>query len=635
MSRKGSAQPGRKGKRRETLTSQIGHVLGDPECILSSMGDATHIVQLADGTTREVSGEIWTRESREDRERKVLLSTDGRTQRANIRRSKIIELVGKGYTPEQACQEIGIAKGTYYQYRSDLPSFRTQVDLARQQWYKENEKADPSTWDSFISFRKRFFRFDTDPVQAQIVDAIENAQPMDVTLFLVPPEFGKTTLLEDKICEILAKEPLRRVAYISEGSGHSKKVAGRIKKRMTEAAHFGDYIARYGPFYEEGQERSGKPWTTNYFTIAKADHDERDYSFEARGARSNIQGSRVDDLFIDDIQSLKSLSQTEFLLGQFRQEWVSRGGQFGRVFIVGNRIALGDIYQRLIEEELINRLIEIPAVQEDEPCNCNWPQKVTLHGTSNSPQRWPDEALLKRKKQVGKETWFRTYMMKPREAGTITFTQDVIDRAKAWNRVIAKREGLATIMSLDPGLGGGNSLTICQYTSDRLEVVDQIADYGLGRTEQILERVAEMASMYRPTDFIIEMMAWQQSLGKDDRMKALSDKYGFRIYPHETRDNKYDPVFGVASMAGSMRAQELTIPWGDEHAQEQMTDLIKELETWRPAVRGIKLRMDRVMSLWFAWLWWTNMRLSMKFEETKWEMKKLPWKPTPLRKVFG
>ena len=568
-------------------------------------------------------------------EQRAMTSSDGRTQRANVRRSQLVDLISQGYTSKQACAEIGMAHQTYYQYRCDYPQFRTAIENAKHRWRLISQE-DPSRWDSFIDFRKRYFRFDTYWHQMQIVDAIENAQPMDVVLILVPPEMGKTTILEDKICEILAKHPNHRLAYISEGSKHSMKVAGRIKKRMTDRTNFADYIDQWGPFYEDGQEREGKQWTTTHFSIHKADHDERDFSFEARGARSNIQGSRVDDLFIDDIQSLKSLSQTGFLLEQFRQEWLTRVGKAGRTFIVGNRIGLGDIYDALIENDLITRLIELPAVKEDIPCDCEWPINVTLHGDSLCPELWPNEALEKRKKQVGRETWFRTYMQNPIAAGSVTFTDDVISRAKAWNRVIARRDSVPTLMSLDPGLGGGNSLTICQYSQERLEVVDQITNYGLGRTEQILDVIEINAAKYRPIDFILEMMAWQQSLGKDDRLLELGNKYGFRIYPHETRGNKHDPTFGVASMAGSMRAQELTIPWGDDAAKEQMSGLIHELKTWRPAVRGNKLRMDRVMSLWFAWLYWTQIKASMQIQETKWQMKRLPWAPTrPVGRILG
>jgi len=512
---------------------------------------------------------------------------------------------------------------TYYAWRQNLPAFKTQCDMARQNWYNTINAEDVGQWDSFPAFRKRFFRMDTYYAHAMMIEAIESAGPMDVTLILVAPETGKTTLLEDKICEILAKNPDRRVAYISESSGHSVKVGSRIRRRMTDMVDFGDYISQYGPFYQDNQERNGKPWSTHFFTVWKAGHDERDYSFEARGGVSSIQGSRVDDLFLDDIQSIKSLNNTALLITKMRQEWITRVGRVGRIFIIGNRVGNGDFYEKLIELELINRLVEIPILNGE--------------GHSIIPELWPDEDLEKRKHQVGDEVWARTYMQDPQSATSITFPPAVREMFKDYGRIITKLPGLPTAMSLDPAIGGGCSLTVGQYNTQLLYVVDQETRYNLGRTEEILAFLEPYIKAYRPDDLIIEMMAFQTALGKDDRMLAFAQKYGFRIYPHTTGDNKFDSNFGVASMATSIRAQEMTIPWGDEEAEEKFRPLLNEMEKWRPHVRGVKLRMDAIMSLWFMHLFWTSQKNVIDFEAKKASFKRqgLPWKPMSLRTVRG
>lgn len=556
-------------------------------------------------------------------ERAKLLSSDARTKAANMRRSHFTTLLAQGYRPDQAAKEVGIAMHTYYQWRNSLPAFRGQCDLARQNWYNTISGSDITKWDEFSAFRKRFFRMDTYYPHAMMIDAIETAGPMDVTLILVAPETGKTTLLEDKICEILARDPDRRVAYISESSGHSVKVGSRIRRRMTDRVDFGDYISQFGPFYEDNQERNGKPWSTHYFTVFKAGHDERDYSFEARGGTSSIQGSRVDDLFLDDIQSIKSLNNTALLIQKMRQEWITRVGRIGRIFIIGNRVGNGDFYEKLIELGLIDRLVEIPILNSS--------------GHSTIPELWPDEDLAKRKIQVGDEVWARTYMQDPQAASSVTFPPAVREKFKDYGRKVEKLPGLPVVMSLDPAIGGGCSITVGQYNQKYLYVVDQETRYGLGRTEEILTFCEQYIRTYRPDDFIIEMMAFQQALGKDDRMLALQSKYGFRIYPHTTGDNKFDPNFGVASMATSIRSQEMTIPWGDTEAEAKFEPLLHELERWRPHVRGVKLRMDAIMSLWFMHLFWMSQRNVLDFETKKNSFKRggLPWKPTSLRKVRG
>lgn len=543
------------------------------------------------------------------------LSADGRTQRAQMRRDQIVDLISKGYTIEAALKEIGIAKQTYYQYRSDLPEFRARIDAAKLQWYKNQP---PSTEPKgFVQFRHKYFGFDTYYHQQMISDAIDQTGPMEVVLVLVPPEHGKTTLMEDKICEILAEDPNHRICYISEARGHARKVGSRVRRRMTDTSEFGLYVARYGPFYEKGQEKNGKPWTADFFTVNKAGHDERDYSFEARGYQSHIQGSRVDTLFIDDVQSLKSLGRTDDILQKFQQEWISRVGKTGRCIIVGTRVGVNDIYEELMTRELITRLVELPAVNEE--------------GESLCPEMWPTDALMKRRKQVGESIWQRTYQQNPIAAGAVTFDEATLSAAKDASLTIKKSDGVATVMSLDPGLGGGNVLTVCQYTPDKMWIVDQVCDYGFGRTEQILGRVRDLASRYRPQDFVIEMMAFQQALGKDDRMFKLQDTYGFRIYPHVTQDNKFDPTFGVASMASSMRTGELLIPYGDDESQEKMAPLLRELQQWRPNVRGTKLVQDRVMSLWFCHLFWYKQKEYLKTDTIKIKLRSMPWQPSRVR----
>lgn len=581
------------------------------------------VIHLANGTEKIVPYNKAPQKAKGTREKDKLLSSDGRTQAANSRRSRLISLLSKGYRPEQAAKEVGIAMGTYYQWRQQLPVFRSQCDMARQNWYNQVQGEEITHWDDFAAFRKRFFRMDTYYPHAMMIDAIESAGPMEVTLILVAPETGKTTVLEDKICEILAKHPDRRVAYISESSGHSVKVGSRIRSRMTNKVDFGDYISRFGPFYEDNQERNGKPWSTHFFTVYKAGHDERDYSFEARGGTSSIQGSRVDDLFLDDVQSIKSLNNTALLISKMRQEWITRVGKVGRIFIVGNRIGMGDFYEKLIELDLIDRLVEIPILNGE--------------GKSVCPELWPDIDLEKRRHQVGEDVWYRTYMQDPQSSTSITFPPNVREMFKDVSRKIEALPGLSTVMSLDPAIGGGCSLTVGQYNTNYLYVIDQETRYNLGRTEEILQLVEQYVRIYRPDDLIIEMMAFQQALGKDDRMLALASKYGFRIYPHTTGDNKFDGNFGVASMATSIRSQEMTIPWGDEEAEEKFMPLLKEMEKWRPHVRGVRLRMDAIMSLWFMHLFWMGQRRVIAFEAKKESFQRggLPWKPTSLKAVRG
>lgn len=599
----------------------------DSELVELEDGSLVKRVFLSNGKSKDIpvanrgTGKVRTQRKKE-KEREKLLSGDARVQASNMRRSHFLRLLSEGYSTDQACREVGIQTNTYYAWRNSYPGFKQECDSARRNWYNTISGDEISTWRDFTSFRKRFFRMDTYYVHAMIIDAIESAEPMSVTLILVAPEVGKTTLLEDKVCEILARSPDRRIAYISESSGHSVKVGSRIRRRMTDRVEFGDYIASFGPFYEDNQERNGKPWSTQFFTVYKAGHDERDYSFEARGNTSRIQGSRVDDMFLDDIQSIGSLDLTSKIMAKFRQDWITRVGRSGRIIIIGNRVGKGDVYEAMIDAGLIDRLVEIPVLDQE--------------GHSVIPELWPDEALKKRRKQVGEEVWARTYMQEPQDTKSMTFPPEVREQFKDQNRVIKRYDNLETAISLDPAIAGGCSLTVGQFNYSKLLVTDQETLYNVGSTEGILALVERKAKAWKPSMLIIEAMAFQKAIAGDERMIKLSQKYGFSIIPHTTGNNKHDESFGVSSMATSIRAGELSIPWGSEECEAIFQPLLDEMEKWKPHIRGTKLRQDRIMSLWFLHLYWLGVRNVFEFEKKKDAFKRasLPWRPTSLRRAF-
>jgi hypothetical protein len=163
-------------------------------------------------------------------------------------------------------------------------------------------------------------------------------------------------------------------------------------------------------------------------------------------------------------------------------------------------------------------------------------------------------------------------------------------------------------MGLDPALGGGNALTIVHPTPDKLFVVDCRIDYGLSKTEEILDIVKWGAVTYRPSLLVVEIDSQQKGLGNDDRLKAMSQLSGFEVRPHRTQGIKRDEVFEVAAMNQSFIKQEISIPWADENARKRMGPLVEQLRAWRPDIPTKKLRQDAVMSLWFTWRVWMSTR---------------------------
>ena len=537
-------------------------------------------------------------------------------QKRRDRQATFIEMIRNGRLIKEAVAELGMAHSTYDMWRRRYPDFRAQVDEIR---LGDLKKADAPYQGDFISFRLHFFGMETYWHQREIVRAIETAKPQEIVLILVPPEFGKTTLLEDYFCFRLGNDPDFRILSVSEGQKRTRKVIGRIQRRMTDPNVAGEFIGRFGPFHMQGQEKQGKPWAADFMTVYKASHDERDFSLEGAGWRSAIAGTRTDLLVPDDMQSRRSLNLTEPMVETFRQDFLTRPGREGRTAIVGTRVGQNDIYERFQDEGIIDRVVSLPATDKD--------------GNSLCPEMWPTEDLAKKREKVGETTWWRNYMQAPRSATDATFTDELLEDAWDVAYPFGKPRHKDKLASLDPAITGGNALTVWSYDMEHLEAVDVFRNFNLSRTEAIFAVVETAAAKYGFGDLVTETNSWQRGLAEDDRLKDIAQRFGFRIHTHVTGTNKYDEDLGVARMPSSFIKHEIVFPGADDESRQRMDPLVRELREWRPDIPTRLRTQDCVMSMWFAWLWWLRKRGTMGGEHT-FGRKGLPWKPTPTRGGF-
>ena len=538
-----------------------------------------------------------------------------RSSRMNPKRREqqatFLEMVRNGRLIKDAVAELGISPHTYAKWRQRYPDFRAQIDEIR---LGDLKLADAPYQGDFISFRLHFFGMDTYWHQREIVRAIETAKAQEIVLVLVPPEFGKTTLLEDYFCFRLGNNPDFRILNVSEGQKRTRKVLGRVQRRMTDPNVAGEYIARFGPFHMQGQEKAGKPWAADNMTVYKASHDERDFSLEGCGWRSAIAGTRTDLLVPDDIQSRRSLNLTEPMVETFRQDFLTRPGRTGRTIIVGTRVGQEDFYERLQDEGIVDRVVSLPAADAE--------------GHSLCPEMWPDEDLAKKREKVGEVTWWRNYMQKPQSAVDATFSDVLLDGAFDLTLTVGDPRYPSRVASLDPAITGGNALSTWSYDSEKLSLVDVDRQFNLSAVSRIIDSIESAAQRFGFQDLVVEANSWQRSLMHEERLLDLSRRYGFHIREHVTGKNKLDDDLGVARMPQSFLKGEFVFPGADDKSRERIDPLIRELREWRPDVPTRLRRQDCVMSMWFAWLFWLNRRATMGNPRTL-VRAGLPWKPTP------
>lgn len=553
------------------------------------------------------------------------------------RQKKFLEALERGATIGEACKEVPVSYSTYSKWRVNEGQVWTDRVAQAQEFYrKHNRSQGEAIVDalgaevdhkemSFADFRRRFFGFHTPWVHERMAEILEKSPPGSVSMIEIHPEAGKTTNMADWISKKLAYDPNFRILYLSKSQKDARKRLQRIKRRMTDkdmAVGIREFQRVFGPFYVEGQEKLGKPWSADYLTVYKSDHDEQDYSLEALGFTGQIYGARADLIIMDDVQTMANINLTEKMMALYSQDIATRIGTRGRIVIVGTSMPF---YEALIANGQITegQLVSYPAIMNGEPLVPFDPE--TGFGFTM-------EALQTIRARVGEETWWRAYMMQPQAGPGATFTEHMVEMAKKMELNIrdfaeySRYQDEQRIVTLDPALGGGNAIVAMGLTQETLRVYDCQKDFNLGRNEEIYERLETFVRRYRPARVVVETSALQKGLARSDQLLELARTYGFDIREHNTGTNKLDPVLGVREMAGSFNRGEIILPWGDDHTAARMGDLVAQLLAWRPYIPTRLLTQDLVMAMWFGWLYWMETRKQQAIDLAQWRARGVPYK---------
>lgn len=595
---------------------------------------------------------------------------------AEQRRATFLQAVRRGRPLNDAAVEAGWKVGpkgcnTYWKARTRWPDWAAQVDAALAQHHTARamavggdpavalagplEYANPDTlqelnrlWDgTFKTFRPIFLGRESPWFHLQAVNIIEEiigagmrnaglklTDPVplgtnlsfggSVTLLLWPPEHGKTALWEDADNYLLSRFPWFHIVVGSEKQTHSAKVLKFVRERFEDDAPGFELLRDYfGPFAPRTGEKHNQAWANTHFDVYKKPRGAaRDYSMAAIGMGSSIVGTRAHLLQVDDPQSRKSLPQTESLVEQFRQDWLSRPGITGFTVILMNRVGEDDFPSKLIDEGIVDNVIKVRAW--DDRYGWAWPERY-------SPA---DYARLRR--NVGQDAWERNYLQRGTPLKSMTFSDRHFAKARNGLRSFLHRPprnpagGPARVaIGVDPGYGT-TAITAAALEPTKLRVLDCHTLHDLTAPEQILRFLEDQLITYTvpgvsKVEFVVvETKAFQQGFITDDRFRELQATYGFTTIPHLTGGEKMDEDIGIPQMALSYLRGEIDLPDADDASRARFDRFYAEHKRWRPYVKGKDLRQDRVMSTWFVWMYWRRQRRVLATDPSSFRFRGLP-----------
>jgi hypothetical protein len=305
----------------------------------------------------------------------------------------------------------------------------------------------------------------------------------------------------------------------------------------------------------------------------------------------------------------------------------------GRMLLVGTRMATVDLYSEILKAKYYSEgrspwtYLTQPAVLEyaDDPRDwvTLWPRtnrppvtmaarKLVEADTEGLWPMWDGPALAKKRRKMSPRNWSMVYMQDQVADDAVFKQEDVqgcVDRARYPGRLMAGQsdhrkhgmEGLTVIAGLDPAAAGYTAIVVIgldRQTGVRwvLEVVNR---QGLPPHEMRAE-IKRLTERYGVSEWRIEKNAYQAAIAQDALIKNYLNARGCLISPHHTNSNKWDPDFGVASMAtlfDGWQEKRNLIRLPSQTQSEPVRNFIEQLCAWFPETKGLT---DTVMACWFA-----------------------------------
>lgn len=424
----------------------------------------------------------------------------------------------------------------------------------------------------------------------------------DRTVSLFPIEHGKTTQTEWRIIWSMGKYPERARAYVSSGERPCRKVIRNIKRTIETNEKLHKVFPDLKPEIEaDGTGRTC--WGSLELRIAGAPTGRRDASIAGYGWEGQITGSRLDEIYIDNVCNKKNTytpNMRASVLEAIENDILSRLLPGGQCHVTDTSWYDDDPPHVMGERDAWHFSIEDAEVGD-------------IDGQTLWPAQWPWERLHAKRDEIGQMAYDRTLRNVTTSASRGTFKREIIDAhlgnvpwydSISWPSDRDEAVRVVTGVDLATRKGEEHDLTVL-VTAQLAGNQYQIMNIRSGRMEgvEILKALLEVyrdfhvgvdSSLIRVEDnaaqkYIIDMMRDAEVMrGIGATMRELAY---LNVEGHTTTVKKRDLEFGVPSIASDIQMGRWAFPRSPETSR-----LIDEMLRWAPDDHT----GDRLMAMWIC-----------------------------------
>jgi len=503
---------------------------------------------------------------------------------------------------------VGAVSMAFAAYMEDL-----QTKEAAEKW--SLPQVAEKTLEEFSDFRDRYFQTETGEAYEtpefhikwinSILEAIEKGEQQ---MILSPPRHGKTDLLIHFVIWLICKNPNIRILWVGGNEDISKNAVNSVIDQLENNELLIEEICGPGPKFKP-TSRTGKAWSQGGFTVGtRTVTGIKSPTMVGIGRGGKILSRDCDIIIADDIEDHSSTMQPS-TRENTRNWWTttlsSRKEEHTAMVVIGSRQHYDDLYSHLLENESWKTIVEeahdvsctLPDWNENEHEECMlWGSKRTY--------RW----LMDRKRAAettgGRAIYEMVYLNVAMPDGLALFKREEIEECRDQKRDIGHiPRGVRLIAGLDPASTGYQAAFLWGFDveTSKLYMIDMNNSLG-GGIPQALEVIKDWWKKYNCSHWVIEENGFQKAIRQDVSIREFTSSHGVFLEGHETRNQKFDPIFGVTAIRPMFQEKKINLPYLSLEAQEKVnlyTSQLVYFSSARNKSKSVGTKTDIVMASWF------------------------------------